>query len=223
VETVKPLLAVLMCLSLVAAAALPARAVENAPVQAGGPAAEKAVAEKAVAAAADTLQLLEKAVARDSTRFDDLYKLGVLYLDKDRVNEAVKVLTKAHALRSKDHRVNVNLGAALDAAGRAIEAQAYYREALQLAPGDSVAACRLASSLYSQSKYSDAMDQLREVLKQSPRAHCAYFTMGVAFADAGMYRDAIRMWRKVVELAPTSAEAISARESIEVLEKFVRQ
>jgi hypothetical protein len=31
------------------------------------------------------------------------------------------------------------------------------------------------------------------------------------------------MWRKVVELAPTSPEAISANESIDVLEKFVNQ
>jgi len=43
----------------------------------------------------------------------------------------------------------------------------------------------------------------------------------VAFADAGIYREAIRMWRKVVEIAPDSPEAASARESIEVLQKFV--
>jgi hypothetical protein len=45
--------------------------------------------------------------------------------------------------------------------------------------------------------------------------------MGVAFADAGLYRDAIRMWQKVVELAPDSPEAISAKESIDVLSKYL--
>jgi cytochrome c-type biogenesis protein CcmH/NrfG len=64
---------------------------------------------------------------------------------------------------------------------------------------------------------------LRDVIKKRPQAYCAYFTLGVAFADVGLYRDAIRMWRKVVEIAPTSAEAVSARESIEVLEKFIQQ
>ena len=44
----------------------------------------------------------------------------------------------------------------------------------------------------------------------------------MAFADAGIYRDAIRMWKKVVELAPGSPEAVSAQESIDVLEKFVQ-
>jgi len=45
----------------------------------------------------------------------------------------------------------------------------------------------------------------------------------VAFADAGIYKDAMRMWRKVVELAPTSPEGVSAKESLEVLQKFVGQ
>jgi hypothetical protein len=31
------------------------------------------------------------------------------------------------------------------------------------------------------------------------------------------------MWRKVSEIAPSSPEAVSARESIEVLEKFLQQ
>src|ERR1051326_7571886 len=65
------------------------------------------------------------------------------------------------------------------------------------------------------------MDMLRDLIARQPRSHCAYFTMGVAFADAGLYRDAIRMWKKVVELAPTSAEAQSAKESIDVLERFL--
>jgi hypothetical protein len=60
------------------------------------------------------------------------------------------------------------------------------------------------------------------VLQRTPGSYCAYFTLGVAFADAGIYRDAIRMWQKVVELAPGSPEALSAQESITVLQKFVQ-
>ena len=82
-----------------------------------------------------------------------------------------------------------------------------------MAPADSMAACRMASSKYAQGKYDEAMDLLRDMIAKQPRAHCAYFTLGVAFADAGIYRDAIRMWRKVVEIAPDSPEAVSAKES----------
>lgn len=224
----KRLMTVLLCLSLAAIAVSPGRAqgdagakvAEKSPAAAG---ANVAVPNPAPAAAADSLPMLEKAVAKDSTRFENLYRLGVMYLDRDKVNEAIKVLTKAHVLRPQDHRVSVNLGVALDASGRAIPAQAYYREVLAKFPDDSVASCRLASSLYSQSKHAEATALLQEIIKKSPRAFCAYFTLGVAFADAGIYKEAIRMWRKVVEIAPTSPEAVSARESIDVLEKFVGQ
>lgn len=172
-------------------------------------------------AAQDSFALLEKAVARDSTRFDNLMRLGVMYLDRDRIVEAQRVFHRATRLRPRDVKALVNLGAAYDAAGTGDLAQAEYRKALEIAPHDSVAGCRLASSLYAQGRYAESMEQLRGVIEQSPGAYCAYFTLGVAFADAGIYPDAIRMWKKVVALAPESPEAVSARESIEVLEKYL--
>ncbi len=174
------------------------------------------------ASVVDSLLLLEKAVATDSSKFDNLYRLGSMYLDRDRIPDATQVLHKAHKVRPKDHRVLVNLGAAYDAAGNPNAAQGYYRDALKLAPGDSVATCRLASSLYASGTYKEAMSLLRGMVGDGNKgSYCAYFTLGVAFADAGIYRDAIRMWKKVIELAPNSPEAASARESIEVLEQFV--
>jgi Flp pilus assembly protein TadD len=170
----------------------------------------------------DSLAMLEHAVAKDSSKFDNLYRLGTMYLDRDRVDEAQKVLAKAHTIKPKDVPTIVNLGAAYDALGKSGEAQKQYRAALQIAPNDSVATCRLASSLYAGGQYQEAMDMLRDLIAKRPNAHCAYFTLGVAFADAGIYKDAVRMWKKVVELAPTSPEAISAKESIEVLERVIQ-
>ena len=183
-------------------------------------AADKAPA-KAAPAPIDSLALLEKAVAKDSTKFDNLYKLGVLYLEREKMPEAAKVFAKANSVKPKQVKVLVKLGVSLDAVGKADEAQSFYKDALVVTPDDSVAMCRLASSLYAQGKYDEAMGNLRTLIQKKPRSHCAYFTMGVAFADAGIYRDAIRMWRKVIELAPDSPEALSAKESIEVLERFL--
>jgi Flp pilus assembly protein TadD len=205
---------VLLCAGLAAVVTLPARAEVKSAVQTAGQAG-------ATAAPADSLELLAQAVAKDSTRFDDLALLGILYLERDQVEQAVAALTRAHSLKPLDRKVAVNLGAALDANNRPATAQLYYREVLAAFPGDSVASCRLAMSLYTQSRYAEAVRLLDEVIERTPRAHCAYFAMGVAFADAGIYRDAMRMWRKVVELSPDSPEGVSARESIEVLEKVV--
>ena len=168
----------------------------------------------------DSLAMLEKAVAKDSTKFDNLYKLGVMYLDRDKPAEATRVLARAVKIKPKSVKAQVNLGAAYDALGNADAAQKHYRAALAISAGDSVAQCRLASSLYSQGKHQEAMDILRETIADKPGSYCAYFTLGVAFADAGIYRDAVRMWQQVIKLAPDSPEAISAKESIEVLEKF---
>ena len=176
---------------------------------------------KPAPAVTDSLGLLERAVAKDSTKFDNLYRLGIMYLDREKNAQAAQVFARADKVKPKQVKVLVNLGVALDNLGRAYEAQARYRQAMAVAPGDSLAACRLATSLYAQGKHGEAMNQLRELIAKQPRSYCAYFTMGVAFADAGLYRDAIRMWKKVVELAPTSPEAQSAKESIDVLERFL--
>ena len=208
--------------------ALPAFALTEKPkasMSAAKPAAAKPAApktaEKAPAAPVDSLTRLERMVAKDSTNFDNLYQLGVVYLDRERTPEAARVLAKAVSIRPNDLKALVNLGAAEDAMGHGEAAQGYYRKALAASPGDSVATCRLASSLYAQQNYKESIGLLRKLIVDKPRSHCAYFTLGVAFADAGLYRDAIRSWQKVVEYAPESAEAVSARESIEVLSKYL--
>lgn len=176
----------------------------------------------AAPAVVDSLGLLEKAVAKDSTKFDNLYKLGVMYMERERMAEAGRVFAKANTLKPADVKVMVNAGIAADAMGYSDVAQGWYGKALQLSPADSIAMCRMASSKYAQGKFDEAIGLLRDLIAKRPGAYCAYFTLGVSFADAGLYRDAIRQWRKVVQLAPDSPEAVSAKESIEVLEKFLQ-
>ena len=195
-----------------------ARAADTKPAKGAKTDAKAAAATPAVT---DSLGLLERAVAKDSTKFDNLYKLGIMYLDREKNAEAAQVFTKANQVKPKNVKVLVNLGVALDNLSRADEAQSYYKQAITISPQDSLASCRLATSLYAQGKFSESMTLLRDLIAKQPRSHCAYFTMGVAFADAGLYRDAIRMWKKVIELAPSSAEAQSAKESIDVLERFL--
>ena len=213
----KRLVPILAVLALCAAAPR-ALAADTKPAKAPKTDAKAAAATPAVT---DSLGLLERAVAKDSTKFDNLYNLGIMYLDREKNAEAAQVFTKANKVKPKNVKVLVNLGVALDNLSKADQAQDYYRQAIAIAPNDSLANCRLATSLYAQGKFSDSMTLLRDLIAKQPRSSCAYFTMGVAFADAGLYRDAVRMWKKVIELAPTSAEAQSAKESIDVLERFL--
>ena len=212
----KRLVSVLAVLALLGAASR-AHAADTKPVDTGAKTNAKSAKTEAKPAAAtpavvDSLGLLERAVARDSTKFD---------LDREKNAEAAQVFDKANRVKPKNVKVLVNLGVALDNLSKSDLAQNYYRQAIALSPADSLASCRLATSLYAQGKYADSMSLLRDLIAKQPRSYCAYYMMGVAFADAGLYRDAIRMWKKVVELAPSSSEAQSAKESIDVLEKFI--
>ena len=144
-----------------------------APAAPPDPKAAGAVPTAAKPADVDSLTLLERAVAKDSSKVDNLYRLGVMYLDRDRPAEAIIVLGKAYQKRPKDLKLLVNLGAAHDALGHGDIAQGLYHDALEIAPGDSVASCRLASSLYARGKHQEAMDLLRGVLERSPGSYCA--------------------------------------------------
>ena len=207
---------VLVALTLVTfASALPAHAADKNAAKSASKAEQKG-------APVDSLVLLQRAVARDSTKWENLYRLGLMLMDRDRPDEARQVLTKATRVRPDHVPTIVNLGAAYDALGQAGNAQNTYHDALKLSPEDTVATCRLASSLYSTGDYAEAVDLLRALIAKNPAAYCAYFTLGVAFADAGIYKDAIRMWEKVVALAPGSPEAMSAKESIDVLQRVIQ-
>jgi len=215
VKPAVPVFALAVVLIAFAPLGVPGRALAAKPPKAD------AKAAAATPAVTDSLGLLERAVAKDSTKFDNLYRLGIMYLDREKNAEAATVFAKANRVRPKNVKVLVNLGVALDNLSQPLEAQNYYKQAIAIAPMDSLASCRLATSLYAQGKYPEAMQLLRDLIARQPRSHCAYFTMGVAFADAGLYRDAIRMWKKVMELSPASAEAQSAKESVDVLERFL--
>ena len=49
----------------------------------------------------DSVRILEQAVAADSS-YDNLYRLGVAYLDRDRAIEAVRMFRRCTELKPKD-------------------------------------------------------------------------------------------------------------------------
>ncbi len=164
----------------------------------------------------DTLRDLERKVAADSS-YEQMYRLGIAYLDRDRAFEAAQLFQKCTALEPKNERAWVNLGAAHDALGHGLQAQAAYRQALAVRESDEIALCRLSASLYASNQRAAAMDTLRLTLQRHPQSYCAYFTLGVAFADAQMFREAVRAWEKVPQYGPGTPEAQAAQESIQSL------
>jgi len=164
----------------------------------------------------DSLAIIERAVAADSS-FENLYRLGIAYLDRDRAFEAVQIFEKCTHREPENVKAWVNLGAAHDAMGHGPQARVAYRQALEMKRNDEIALCRLSASLYASNQRGDAMDTLRLALQEHPESYCAYFTLGVAFADAQMFREAVRAWEKVTQYGKGTPEAQAAEESINSL------
>lgn len=172
-------------------------------------------------AAPDSLRDLERRAAADSS-YENLYRLGIAYLDRDRSFEAGQLFRRCTQLDPKNPKGWVNLGASQDALGHGVEARAAYRQALVARPDDEIALCRLSASLYAGEQRTAAMDTLRLTISKFPKSYCAYFTLGVAFADAQMYREAVRAWEKVTEYGPGTPEAEAAEESIQSLVQILQ-
>src|SRR5260221_994397 len=84
----------------------------------------------ATPAVTDSLGLLERAVAKDSTKFDNLYRVGIMYLDREKNAQAAQVFAKANQVKPKNVKVLVNLGIALDNLSQPLEAQNFYKQAI---------------------------------------------------------------------------------------------
>lgn len=82
-------------------------------------------------AAAD---LMQSHIARQGRLADGLLELGKDYLAADRTALAVRVLEEARAMAPGNWEIHSALGVALDAQGRAAEAQAAYGKALEITP-----------------------------------------------------------------------------------------
>lgn len=168
----------------------------------------------------DSLREIELAAASDST-FENLYRLGIAYLDRDRPLEAINAFRACTVIDPGNVKAWVNMGAAEDAIGHGNRARVAYRTAIEINADDQIALCRLGASLYASGLKPAALDTLRLTIDRHPQSYCAYFTLGVAFADAQIYKEAIAAWEKVVEYGGDTPEAESARESITTLQQLV--
>ncbi len=97
-------------------------------------------------------------------------------------------------------------GRAFRAAGRVVDAEASFREAMSLSPGDAGLAADLATTLAGQHRFRDALPFAREAVQLRPEA-AAYHALLGFIADRLEYAgEARRALETARELAPADAE-----------------
>ncbi|HEY7128289.1 MAG TPA: tetratricopeptide repeat protein [Nitrospira sp.] len=92
-------------------------------------------------------------------------------------------------------------------AHRLQEAEAAYRQALELSPEHAEALHLLGLVAYRQQRLQEALHYLHEAVERQPSSSVYWFNLGVVSQKAGPTQDALEAYRKAIALNPRHAEA----------------
>lgn len=139
--------------------------------------------------------------ALDVTRNNDvaLNNLGIIFLDKGQLDEAISKLQAAIELRPENGPAHDNLAKALLRKGRPAEAMFHYRKFLEIEPGNVEARNTLGTALIQQGRVSEAITQWQEALAIEPDNGNA--ASNLAWVLATCPENSIRDGARAVELA----------------------
>jgi serine/threonine-protein kinase len=162
-----------------------------------------------VQAHASALRLLRWAQQRYPGDFWVNEKLGKALGDQKLplLEEEVRYLTAAVALRPESGGAHYNLGHALSEQGKLDEAIAAYRRALDLDPKDAAAHINLGAALDKLGKLDEAMAAFRIALDLDPKHVLAHYNLGLVLSEQGKLDEAIAAYRRALDLDPKHAAA----------------
>jgi eukaryotic-like serine/threonine-protein kinase len=131
-----------------------------------------------------------------------------LCLEESRPEEAVGYFRAALSARPHNAQVRLNLGRVLRRQlGRAADAEAEYRAAVELHPEDDFIHYCLGVALLDQQKWAAAEDAFRNALERDPAFPLAHNNLGAALYPQGKRVEAEAEFRKALELDKNCAEA----------------
>ena len=146
----------------------------------------------------DSETLFTHALAVTSNNDVALNNLGIIFLDKGQLDEAISNLQAAVDLRPENAPAHDNLAKALLKKGQVAEAMVQYRKFLELEPANVEARNTLGTALIQQGHVREAVDQWHEALAAQPENGNAASNLAWVFATCP--EDSIRDGTRAVEL-----------------------
>jgi serine/threonine protein kinase/tetratricopeptide (TPR) repeat protein len=134
-------------------------------------------------------------------------QLGIVLWERKSLDEAVRFLTAALALRSDSPAAYSDLGIALADKNDLEGAIRCHRTALELDPKDALAHHNLASALYAKKEVEAAIESWRAAIEIDPSLAIAHHDLGVVLQDKGDLEGAIRCQQTAIGLNPKLASA----------------
>jgi len=130
----------------------------------------------------DSETLFTHALAVTSNNDVALNNLGIIFLDKGQLDDAISKLQAAIDLRPENAPAHDNLAKALLKKGQVAEAMVHYRKFLELEPANVEARNTLGTALIQQGHVREAIDQWQEVLALQPENGNAASNLAWVFA-----------------------------------------
>lgn len=146
----------------------------------------------------DSETLFTHALAVTSNNDVALNNLGIIFLDRGQLDEAISKLQAAVDLRPENAPAHDNLAKALLKKGQVTEAMVQYRKFLELEPANVEARNTLGTALIQQGHIREAVDQWQEALATQPENGNAASNLAWVFATCP--EDSIRDGTRAVEL-----------------------
>jgi tetratricopeptide (TPR) repeat protein len=137
------------------------------------------------------------------------HELGVHYLRREppRLEEAVRYLSVAVALRPECPGARISLGNAQRARGQLDEAIREYRQAVQLDPRYARAYHNLGVALHDKGQLNEALREYRRAIQLDPKFTPAHYHLGNALRGKGQADEAVAAYRAALALDPRFAMA----------------
>lgn len=135
------------------------------------------------------------------------YDRAKIYLELNRVNEAIADLTRATSINNKEFKYHMLLGDAYFANGDVEHSYKSLQQALELNPDNQEAYLKLGEIAYYSRDYDRAMDNLGKVTAKDPQNLTALFMKAFIYKETGDTSNAIILLRKVCDMHPDYSPA----------------
>jgi protein O-GlcNAc transferase len=164
----------------------------------------------------------DAALKSQPDNFDALHMLGVIALQKGRLEQGVEIITKAVALNENSAFAFNNLAKGLKDLGRFDEAIIHFQRALALAPDFADAQFSYGTALHFVNRSEDALAHFDKAIALHPNFVAALNNRGLALAKLKRFIEALASYDKALAIQPSFGEAHNNRgNALNALMRFV--
>jgi len=133
--------------------------------------------------------------------------LGIAFLDKNDLDEAIGHFYKALEIQPTHAGVHTNLSIALRRKGMLDQALEHSIRSVQINPDLAEAHNNLGISLFQKGRVEEALQEFRKALELKPDYTTCYYNLGVVLEDQNRTEEAAESFRQVLRLDPEHSQA----------------